>query len=80
MVGVAGAGMSGLSMLLAEMGAVVSGSDAQDASILDELRGRHVTTFVGHDASHVAGAEIVLWSPAVSPDNVELSGGARSGC
>jgi UDP-N-acetylmuramate--alanine ligase len=71
-VGVAGAGMSGLAMLLAEMGALVSGSDAQDAPVLDELRGRRVTTFVGHDAAHVKDAEIVLWSPAVSPQNVEL--------
>ncbi|HEY1763178.1 MAG TPA: UDP-N-acetylmuramate--L-alanine ligase [Acidimicrobiales bacterium] len=78
-VGVAGAGMSGLAMLLAEMGAVVSGSDAQDAPILEELRGRRVTTYVGHDARHVAGAEVVLWSPAVSPDNVELVAARESG-
>ena len=78
-MGVAGAGMSGLAMLLAEMGAVVSGSDAQDAPILEELRGRHVTTYVGHDAQHVAGAEIVLWSPAVSRDNVELVAARENG-
>jgi UDP-N-acetylmuramate--alanine ligase len=78
-VGVAGAGMSGLSMLLAEMGVIVSGSDAQDAPILEELRGRRVTTYVGHDAAHVAGAEIVLWSPAVSADNVELVAAREAG-
>jgi UDP-N-acetylmuramate--alanine ligase len=78
-VGVAGAGMSGLAMLLAEMGAIVSGSDAQDAPILEELRGRHVTTYIGHDAQHVAGAEIVLWSPAVSRDNVELVAARENG-
>jgi UDP-N-acetylmuramate--alanine ligase len=78
-VGVAGAGMSGLAMLLVEVGAIVSGSDAQDAPILEELRGRHVTTFVGHDASHVAGAEIVLWSPAVSQENVELVAAREAG-
>lgn len=78
-VGVAGAGMSGLAMLLAEMGAIVSGSDAKDAPILEELRGRRVTTFVGHDATNVAGAEIVLWSPAVRPDNVELVAAREAG-
>ncbi|MCU1362447.1 MAG: UDP-N-acetylmuramate--L-alanine ligase [Acidimicrobiaceae bacterium] len=71
-VGVAGAGMSGLAILLAERGAVVSGSDLNDADIFEQLRARHVTTYVGHDAAHVAGAEVVLWSPAVAPDNVEL--------
>ncbi len=78
-VGVAGAGMSGLAMLLAEMGATVSGSDAVDAPIMEELRARRVATFVGHDAAHVAGAQVVLWSPAVSPDNVELASARAAG-
>jgi len=71
-VGVAGAGMSGLAILLAERGAVVSGSDLSDSEVFDQLRARHVSTFVGHDARHVDGAEVVLWSPAVASDNVEL--------
>jgi UDP-N-acetylmuramate--alanine ligase len=71
-VGVGGAGMSGLALLLKEMGATVSGSDATDSPVLLELRERGVETFVGHDASHVAGAEILLWSPAVASDNVEI--------
>jgi UDP-N-acetylmuramate--alanine ligase len=78
-VGVAGAGMSALAMLLAEMGAIVSGSDSRDAPILEELRGRRVTTFAGHDAGNVAGAEIVLWSPAVRADNVELVAAREQG-
>lgn len=71
-VGVAGAGMSGLAILLAERGAVVSGSDLSDAEIFEQLRARRVTTYVGHDPTHVDGADVVLWSPAVAPDNVEL--------
>ena len=71
-IGVAGAGMSGLAMLLAEMGAVVSGSDATDVPVLEELRVRKVATVVGHDAEHVRDAEVVMWSPAVPADNVEL--------
>ncbi len=71
-VGVAGAGMSGLAILLAERGAVVSGSDLSDTEIFEQLRARRVTTYVGHDPTHVEGADVVLWSPAVSPDNVEL--------
>lgn len=78
-VGVGGAGMSGLAMLLSEMGAVVSGSDVIDAPILAELRARRVTTFVGHDVRHVEGAQVVLWSPAVSSDNVELVAARSAG-
>jgi UDP-N-acetylmuramate--alanine ligase len=64
--------MSALAMLLAEMGAQVSGSDLTETEVFEELRARHVTTYVGHDASNVEGAEVVLWSPAVAADNVEL--------
>jgi UDP-N-acetylmuramate--alanine ligase len=78
-IGVAGAGMSGLAMLLSEMGAVVSGSDASDAPVLAELRERGVTTFVGHDAAQVADAAVVTWSPAVATDNVERVAARRGG-
>jgi UDP-N-acetylmuramate--alanine ligase len=78
-VGVAGAGMSGLAMLLAEMGAQVSGSDLTESDVFEELRVRHVTTFVGHDASNVEGAQVVLWSPAVASDNVELVAAREAG-
>lgn len=71
-VGVGGAGMSGLALLLAEMGATVSGSDAVASSVLDELRAHNVTTFVGHRASNAGGAAVMLWSPAVARDNVEI--------
>ena len=78
-VGVAGAGMSGLAILLAERGAIVSGSDLVDGEIFEQLRARRVTTFVGHDARHVEGADVVLWSPAVAPDNVELVAARAAG-
>ena len=78
-VGVGGAGMSALAMMLAEMGADVSGCDATDTPILDDLRARHVTTFVGHDVHHVDGVEVVLWSPAVAADHVELVQAQKSG-
>ena len=71
-IGVGGAGMSGLARLLVEMGANVSGSDVADSVVLDELRDAGVRVALGHDAANVAGAEVVLWSPAIRPDNVEL--------
>jgi UDP-N-acetylmuramate--alanine ligase len=78
-IGVGGAGMSGLAMLLAELGAIVSGSDQKDSDVFKDLRARHVTTYVGHDATHVEGAEVVLWSPAVAMDNVELVAARAAG-
>ncbi|MGC1420208.1 MAG: UDP-N-acetylmuramate--L-alanine ligase [Acidimicrobiales bacterium] len=71
-VGVGGAGMSGLALLLSEMGCVVTGSDMSASPVLDELKAAGIRVEVGHDGSHGGGAEIVLWSPAVRDDNVEL--------
>jgi len=80
-IGVGGAGMSGLALLLHEMGCVVSGSDAKASPVLDELAAHGVLVTVGHDALNGSHADTVLWSPAVSADNVELvaarSRGAR---
>jgi UDP-N-acetylmuramate--alanine ligase len=65
--------MSAVARLLLEAGAVVSGSDAVASPVLDELRAVGVRVDVGHDASHGADADVVMWSPAVALDNVELA-------
>ncbi len=77
-VGVGGAGMSGLARLLVESGASVSGSDLTDSSTIEELREFGVSVEVGHDASNV-DADFVLWSPAVASDNVELVAARETG-
>lgn len=78
-VGVGGAGMSGLARLLVESGTLVSGSDLADTVVLEELRTLGVAVAVGHDASNTVGAEFVLWSPAVKSDNVELVAAREGG-
>ncbi|MGA2123731.1 MAG: Mur ligase domain-containing protein [Acidimicrobiales bacterium] len=78
-VGVGGAGMSGMAMLLSEFGAAVSGSDVAESAVFDDLRARRVNVFAGHDPAHVEGADIVLWSPAVGADNVELVAAREAG-
>jgi UDP-N-acetylmuramate--alanine ligase len=78
-VGVGGAGMSGVARLLVERGARVSGSDAQDSAVLEELRAAGVSVDVGHDAHHGSDADVVLWSPAIALDNPELVAAQRRG-
>jgi UDP-N-acetylmuramate--alanine ligase len=78
-VGVAGAGMSGVALLLSEMGCVVSGSDANDSPILVDLSAAGVQVDVGHDGAHGGDASVVLWSPAVRDDNVELTAARERG-
>lgn len=78
-IGVGGAGMSGLARLLAEKGCIVSGSDVHESATLDELRAAGVLVHTGHDASNGSDARVVLWSPAVRADNVELVAARRRG-
>ncbi|MGA3219345.1 MAG: UDP-N-acetylmuramate--L-alanine ligase [Acidimicrobiales bacterium] len=71
-VGIGGAGMNAIATVLRAMGHEVSGSDLQASPVLERLERLGVRTFVGHDAAHVGAAEIVAFSTAVKPDNVEL--------
>ncbi|NNN07825.1 MAG: UDP-N-acetylmuramate--L-alanine ligase [Acidimicrobiaceae bacterium] len=78
-VGVGGAGMSSLAALLQGYGCIVSGCDAANAGILAELREFGVDVSDHHDARHVSEVDVVLWSPAVSRDHVELVAAQSAG-
>ncbi|MEO9102402.1 MAG: UDP-N-acetylmuramate--L-alanine ligase [Burkholderiaceae bacterium] len=71
-VGIGGAGMSGIAEVLLNQGYRISGSDLADGPTLRRLRALGVGVFVGHDAAHVTGADAVVTSTAVQPDNPEV--------
>ncbi|SPT53933.1 UDP-N-acetylmuramate--L-alanine ligase [Actinomyces bovis] len=73
LIGVGGAGMSVVAALLAERGAVVSGSDAQDSEALERLRQAGVEVWVGHDAAAVCPEATVVVSTAIKDTNPELA-------
>lgn len=70
-IGCGGAGMSGLARFFLERGCWVSGSDAAASAVTSALEDAGVSVFIGHDARHVVGADVVIASPAVGIDNVE---------
>ncbi|GAA2014317.1 UDP-N-acetylmuramate--L-alanine ligase [Nakamurella flavida] len=76
LVGVGGAGMSGIAGMLAERGLPVAGSDARESLVLQDLRDRGVIGFVGHDGAQLdalpGGPTAVVVSTAVRPDNPEV--------
>ncbi|WPF80979.1 UDP-N-acetylmuramate--L-alanine ligase [Sanguibacter sp. 4.1] len=72
LVGIGGAGMSVVAQLLAARGARVQGTDARRSAVTDALVASGIQVWVGHDASHVAGAQTLVLSSAVRPDNPEL--------
>jgi UDP-N-acetylmuramate--alanine ligase len=73
-VGVAGAGMSAIALLLARMGHDVSGSDIKSAPVLERLAAAGVDVRVGNRAEHVpTRADAVVYSTAIPRSNVELA-------
>ena len=74
--GIGGAGMSGIARIMLARGVRVSGSDAAGSALLDELAVLGADIRVGHDAANVAGADTLVVSTAIRPDNPELAGRA----
>ena len=64
--------MSGIAELLANLGYVVSGSDAKRSAVTDRLGSLGVTVTAGHAAANVGEADVVVYSSAVRPDNPEV--------
>lgn len=73
LIGIGGAGMSVVAELLASRGATVEGSDREDSGVLEHLRSVGVRVYVGHDASHVDPAAVVVVSTAIRESNPELA-------
>ncbi|PQA76693.1 UDP-N-acetylmuramate--L-alanine ligase [Rhodoferax sp. TS-BS-61-7] len=71
-VGVGGSGMSGIAEVLSNLGYVISGSDLADNATTQRLAALGITTYVGHAADNVAGADAVVTSTAVQSDNPEV--------
>ncbi|MEW6543510.1 MAG: UDP-N-acetylmuramate--L-alanine ligase [Nitrospirota bacterium] len=73
LVGIGGAGMSGIAEVLLTLGYKVTGSDLQASETtrrLEELGGR---IFIGHQEANVGEAQVVVVSSAVSVQNPEVA-------
>lgn len=72
LVGVGGAGMSGLAKILAQWGHVVTGSDLKPGPSLIALVGTGVDTWVGHRPGSAADWDLVVASSAVPDRDPEI--------
>ncbi|MGH2657143.1 MAG: UDP-N-acetylmuramate--L-alanine ligase [Actinomycetota bacterium] len=79
LVGIGGAGMSGLARLFLARGAAVSGSDLKGSTQLDELRTIGAVVAAGHDAANLAEPDAVVVSTAIGPGNPEVDEARRRG-
>jgi UDP-N-acetylmuramate--alanine ligase len=71
-VGIGGSGMSGIAEVLLTLGYRVTGSDQAVSETTRRLEAGGGTIYIGHAASNIAGAEVVVVSSAVRRDNVEV--------
>jgi UDP-N-acetylmuramate--alanine ligase len=76
-VGIGGAGMSGLALVAAALGAQVTGSDRAESSYTARLREHGIAPIIGHSATNVAAEAEVVYSTAVGPENPERRAARR---
>src|SRR5690349_10073300 len=84
MVGIGGAGMSGIARILLDRGGLVSGSDAKESRGVHALRARGALIRIGHDASSLdllpgGPTAVVTTHAAIPKTNPELVEARRRG-
>jgi UDP-N-acetylmuramate--alanine ligase len=78
-VGIGGAGMSGIAEVLVTQGYRVSGSDLAATPVTARLARLGVEIRTGHSEANIAGADAVVVSTAVAPDNPEIAAARERG-
>jgi UDP-N-acetylmuramate--alanine ligase len=68
-VGIGGAGMSGLAVVSARLGASVTGSDAAESPYLERVRAAGISPAIGHAAENVPDEAEVVLSTAITEEN-----------
>ena len=79
LIGIGGSSMSGLAEMLQDQGYTVTGSDRDDGYLLGALRRKQIPVQIGHRANNVHGADLVVYSAAIPPDNPERVEAERLG-
>ncbi len=79
LIGVAGSGMSGLALLLLGMGHTVSGSDRVTSGETERMQKLGLIFSSPHTAEAVCGADVVVYSSAIRPENPAYAAATAAG-
>jgi UDP-N-acetylmuramate--alanine ligase len=71
-VGIGGSGMGGIAEVLINLGYAVQGSDVKPNAVTNHLAGIGAKVSMGHAATHIAGADVVVVSSAIARGNPEV--------
>ncbi|HRK61135.1 MAG TPA: UDP-N-acetylmuramate--L-alanine ligase [Candidatus Omnitrophota bacterium] len=72
LVGIGGAGMSGLARILKIQGFEVAGSDRKVTPILEQLQSEGIHVHIGQQAPGFTHADLVIYSTAIAQDHIEM--------
>lgn len=79
LIGIGGSGMSSIAEVLLRLGYDVSGSDINDSDLIRRLEGLGAKVSISHSTKNIAGADVVVYSNAITADNPELLAARESG-
>ncbi len=71
-VGIGGAGMCGIAEVLLNQGYRISGSDLRQSAVTERLQTLGAEIFIGHQASNVEDADVLVVSTAIDAENPEI--------
>lgn len=71
-IGIGGYGMSAIAKVMLEMGYTITGSDLAEQELTLKLKAKGAQVYIGHREHQVEGADWVVYSTALSKDNVEI--------
>jgi len=71
-VGIGGIGMSGLALIMNELGFKVQGSDVADNKNIERLKEKKITIFLKHQKKNIRKSTILVVSSAIKKNNSEL--------
>ncbi|MEX2410082.1 MAG: Mur ligase domain-containing protein, partial [Candidatus Paceibacterota bacterium] len=72
-IGIGGIGMSALARFMLHENKEVSGSDASESDLINDLKKEGVTTHIGHQSNHInKELDLVVYTIAVQHSNPEL--------
>ena len=78
-IGIGGIGMSAIAEMLHDIGVVVQGSNNVKNGNTERLIKQGIPVYIGHDTGNLNGADAVVISSAIKPDNPELVEARRRG-
>lgn len=78
-IGIGGSGMCPLVEILHSKGYEISGSDNNESDTLNRVRSLGIPVFLGQRAQNIDGAQMIVYTAALLPDNPELCAAKESG-